>query len=80
MLTLVLSHCLLLVVTTVSFTSRSVFRTTTLKRITGSIRKPLPLTVAILVVCASPLNTREAHAVLLTQATCTDKADSTDLG
>lgn len=36
-------------------------------------------TVAILVFCASPLNTKEAHALLLTQTMCTYKADSTEL-
>lgn len=32
----------------------------------------------ILVVCAFPLNPKEAHAFLLTQTMCTFKADSTE--
>lgn len=69
---------LLLVVTQTTFTSRSVLRTK-LKAHNVQKTKTVVQTVAILVVCAFLLNTKEAHAFLLTKTTCTYEADSTKL-
>lgn len=72
--TVVVSYCLLLLERAATFTSRSALRMTSLKLIMDRISKPQSKTVAILVVCASPQNTKEAHEFLLTQTMCTYSA------